>query len=58
MGKPNQAGKCHNYPKQHRGYSTSHTGIGGRKKKKEEKHQAEKPTYFDLLKRKQTLNKV
>ena len=55
MGKSNQKiEKIHNYPSVRKGYSTSHKGIGGCKKKaKISKSKTTTLTYFDNLKKKQ-----
>ena len=53
MVKPNQFGIVHNYPSQRKSYSTSRSGVGGRKKNKSVLMKPSAPTYFDKLKRSQ-----
>ena len=54
---PKQAGKKHDYPTSRKSYATSRSGIGGRKPKKKQGEKTlqsgKKPTFFDLLKKKQ-----
>ena len=57
MVKPQQIGKLHNYPSQRKSYSCSRAGIGGPKAKKKSSSTSNVPTYFDLLKNRQTKGK-
>ena len=52
MVKPKQAGKVHNYPNQRKGYSTSRSGVGGRKRITTTEKQT-CSTYFDKWKKNQ-----
>ena len=49
MGKPNQFGKSHSYPKHWQSYRQSRAGVAGRKKKKVEE-KSKVLTYFGKLK--------